>query len=190
MLNEIKHSETIFRVFAKIHFVTHPNQTHNIDHILIPEEQVKGTRVIHDRSIVHHHLSKQNEKTLSEGKDSFPASQDFRETYGDAGEKKAFKELLSGDNTTLPRGISPNIAQWLLHFRYATDPQGCISDPIMPEITAKQFRSLMKRTKEMTALSPLGIHMGHYIAASYYPELSGLFSHSITLPFEFSFAPQ
>ena len=62
--------------------------------------------------------------------------------------------------------------------------------PLMTdEVTFEEYKSIFTATRETTASSPSGIHIGHYQVGAYYPEIGKTLAIMMTLPFKYGFAP-
>ena len=60
---------------------------------------------------------------------------------------------------------------------------------IESEITYHEFKCLFNNTRESTASSPSGIHIGHYKAAELYPEIGNTLTKMISIPMMHGFSP-
>ena len=86
ILNEIKRNEEIQELYSKLHYITHPNKTNIINHIIVPDPLTNGVKTIRDEEEIHKLLLEESEKSAF--KHTFPDSNQCREIIGDTGEKQ------------------------------------------------------------------------------------------------------
>ena len=60
---------------------------------------------------------------------------------------------------------------------------------IDPEVTFEEYQQLFSITRESTASSPSGIHMGHYKVGALFPEIGIVLAKMMSYPFMYGFSP-
>ena len=92
---------------------------------------------------------------------------------GPTGEKPAVDALLDGTFPEKYRNqlgdiLTPEFEEFLKCMKKHPNATADID----PEITVKYFQSLFRKTKPTNSCGPSGLHMGHWVTASFFDDLS------------------
>jgi hypothetical protein len=105
--------------------------------------------------------------------------------FGHKGDTPTAEALLNG---TLPAQLSLDMMPETLQILHSLAQQNPWADGIAT-ILPEDFIQSYKTAKESTLSSPLGRHIGHYMAAIRDQELSELHATMMSIPFDMGFAP-
>lgn len=152
VLNNIKNIEAVRNTFAKLKFVTKPDRSGNISHLIIPTDDNMNTRILTDESEIHTHLLEDSSKVFAAFHHTFPESLPFRLSVGDSGENLGMRQLLNNIPVPCLQKDSQNINQWLVKLQYDTDSKGQIPPQLDPCIDGDQICTLLRKTNEWKLL--------------------------------------
>ena len=121
---------------------------------------------------------------MQEGEGSSPTTQNFFDYFGKCGIKKGTHQLLKYG--TYPPSLPSNKYETaFLNHGQSTQYQKTFYDS---PISTNQFIRIFDKTKETTASSPSGIHIGNYKVATHHPILTEILSLQMSLPFKYGFS--
>ena len=178
----IQQSELTRKLFHKLRHIIKPHCTGTIDRLIVDDSDTNERYTICNTKEMHNALLCNSYKTLSSGRHTFPSHTSTRQYIGDYGENLGALEILTGQAQELHRNLDADQIAWLDALAWNTDSESSNTTPIDPWITGPQFKELLLKTKEYTASSPSGLHMGHYIAASHSSILSEILATAISIP--------
>lgn len=187
IVQNIINAEATSSMFKKIRWAITPPTNSQIDEIVIPNGD--NFQLVTDAGKIYEHILCENKAVMTSSNQSLPAMPQFREYIGEYGEKYGMEEIMSG--ITLPSDITRN--QYEKSYLEAITSLETADVPfplIAATISFEEFRQIFLATRESTASSPSGLHMGHYQVGALYPHIGELLAHMISLPFKYSFAPK
>ena len=189
IINQIKHTELIQQTYRKLRFVQRGNPTNSIDRIIVEAPDASMT-VVNQTDEMHQILLQQNKTALLNPRPKLPTQQAFKEKCGKFGNGPLVKRLLEGSCDVSKISSVPIQQQWLKALECPRNSEGQPTDSITTQITTEDLRNLLKHTKERTASSPSGIHIGHYLASSFSDDLMHILTSNINMPFEHGFTTE
>ena len=90
-----------------------------------------------------------------------------------------------GKNLLENMPINDELRELLSHLQIPHKP----TQVFQSKLTCEEFIHTFKHTKESTASSPSGIHIGHYKISTTIPKLAQCIKKMISIPFEYTFSP-
>jgi hypothetical protein len=122
---------------------------------------------------------------MKSASNTFPATITFNKLFGKHGNGQYTSDVLTGK--TLPENmpINDELRELLSHLQIPHKP----TQVFQTKLTCEEFIYTFKHTKESTASSPSGIHIGHYKIATTIPTLAKCITKMISLPFEYTVSP-
>ena len=175
------------RIHQKINFYVKDERTGMISSVLVPNDE-GGYDEITDAEQLSEAILKQNATNLSKANISPPANGLFQLDIGNIGENEDIVEdILEGLYNRVIKLYS-NMTDTIINTfiqcmkRPSTIPA---TEQIDLEITYKDFQELFKTTKEDTASSPSGLHIGHYKACAKSDYLSKIMAAFMCIPFKY-----
>ena len=188
ILREIKNSESIHNTLKHVRWNIKCFQENSLNRIIVKDGE--ALRTITDAEEIFTCILDNNKNIMQSLRDTIPASRQFSQIFGDCGESEACVKAVNAElvESKLPFDSTTN--EWIKALRQPITPhtkEGYIMDA---EVSAQEVKKLFRNTKEFTASSPSGIHMGYYKAASYSDKLCEILEILMYLPFMHGFSPE
>ena len=182
-IKQLKNSEKSKRAFRRIRNSLHPPKT-QIFHILCPTNNNNWKQVT-ECNTVHNILLKNSEEVMTSASNTFPATVTFNTLFGKHGNGQHTIDILKGKKIPDNIPIDGKIRDMLscLQIPHQT------THAFQTKLTCEEFIDTFQHTKESTASSPSGIHIGHYKIATFIPTLAKCITTMTSLPFEYAFSP-
>ena len=186
IITQINNAEKSQQMFNRIKYQLREKPL-PLSYVLVPQENGQWKRVTNANDI-HNNIIDANKKVMQSARHTLPASTQFRQTFGDHGDSQAAQALVSGQGLQDDFDCPEDIKNILLCMQ--TSQEHDSDDPFPTELTPEEFASVFKKTRESTASSPSGIHIGHYKMAAEIPMISKCLAKMISIPFQYCFAPK
>ena len=188
IINQIRYTENCRALFKKIKWTLSDSQQYALDHVLIQNDDGMWRRTVDDKEM-YDEIIKTNMQVLKSAQNKLPGSLEMREFIGDYGEKIGVMHLLNGNKEEISEYFDEQITEMLAHFK-APNHNSNTNRLIDSEVTEKELRNLLKKTRESTASSPSGLHMGHYKVGATMKDMCAILSTMISIPLIHGFSPQ
>ena len=166
IVNNIRTAETTKEHYRKIKSKISTKEYQAIHTLDIPDGQ--STKTLHETVKIHQAILQYTEDIFRVTKDYKILNPKFQQYIGQFGEKQGADEILEGkmDTTQCPED------QYIQDFLQALKRPDPPPKQIGSEMTGEEFKETFRKTRENTASSPSGIHVGHYIAITHSNQLS------------------
>ena len=188
IIKQIKINEKNRIMYKKIQRTISKIEYDPLDHVLLPMED--GTwRRTETSEEMYEAIIMNNKEVLQSASSTLPGQPNMREFIGDFGDQDGARQILNGNFNILSERFGETIADMLMHLKRPSY-KGQEVPEIESEITVKEFESLVKKTRESTASSPSGIHVGHYKVSISMSDIAATLTSMLSLPFEHGFSPK
>lgn len=153
-----------------------PVRQGSLREVLVPlpssTAELEWTTIRDEKEMYNVLLRRNMNKLMASSKNPF-AEGPLNDLIGHTGEKIAADALLDGTFLDKYRDqlgdiLTPEFEEFLSCMKRHPNA----TTEIDPEITVNDFQELFKKTKPTTSCGPSGLHMGHWVTAAFFEDLS------------------
>lgn len=182
-LKALRSQEQLTNMYSKLTFNLSGRNKQPINQIVIPLDN--GRKVITTAEEIFDAILEENKKIMVDGQGTFPTHSDFVRYAGRYTECEGSDQILQGKLHSTDIAMTESDEVFMKNCTYRNEIR-CQRN-LQDEYTYEDFCKVFNHTKEQTASSPSGIHVGHYKLGCIYPQLGKLLTQVASIPFQYGY---